>query len=470
MSHESSPPSSPAIPRRLSNYLHQPQMALTEKELIMCRIHTQIVAPLLLACCSSCVFAQGLPTAKPQEVGVSPKTVKQLSSHLQSLVDQGLCAGGVTLMARKGKVIHFEALGKADLETWPPMRKDAIFRIASMTKPVTSVAAMILYEQGRIDLLDPVHKYIPEFRKPMVLVGVSPRVTKPAKREITIRDLLTHQSGLIYAPYAMDLGALYIENEIAQGLMRTTTSLDENMRRLGRLPLLFSPGDRFQYGLSTDVLGRVVEKASGKKLNVFLRDHIFEPLEMTDTHFILPPAKLPRLVAGYELTDTGLDRVLDGELRVWKHGLPYTADYAYRGPQVYLSGGAGLCSTTEDYARFCQMLLNGGQLNKKNKKPLLKPATVKMMMTNQIGDHLGPDGTDKFGLGFGIITEPPQKGLEGLVDACWWAGAWSTGFTVSPRGDWYVISMRQTFTNDRVTPEMSAQFERIAARSILQNP
>lgn len=411
---------------------------------------------------ASCLFAlililpslgQDLPTAKPEDVGVSSSKVEELSTFMQSLVDDGKIAGGVTMMSRHRKVIHLKAVGMADREEKTPMRTDAIFRIASMTKPITSVAIMMLHEQGKLGVDDPVSKYIPEFKNPKVLVSVNPLKTEPAKREITIRHLLTHTSGLGYN-FTDKIGPIYDQNEITGGLENVTpVPLEQMMARLGRLPLLFNPGEKWEYGLSTDVLGRVVEKASGMALDRFCDERIFQPLQMKDTFFQVSPAKRPRLVAAYVPTDHGIKKLQDGN----KGPNGQTPERPYDPLHIYRSGGGGLCSTATDYLRFCQMLLNGGELNGAR---LLQENTVGIMRTVQT-----PVSPEPFGFGFTLF---PDKGEihEQLRGAYAWFGYWSTSFRVSPRGNWAIVTMTQVGWDDKATPAWFAQYEKIAAEAI----
>ena len=298
-----------------------------------------------------------LPTAKPQDEGVSPEKVEKLSTYMQSLVDDGKIAGGVTMMTRHGKVIHLKAVGMADREAKKPMKTDAIFRIASMTKPITSVAVMMLWEEGKLGLDDPVSKYIPEFANPKVLVAVNPLVTTPATRGITIRDLLTHTSGLGYTP-TPGVGPMYKERGILTGLCSTNLTLAEMMERVGKLPIKFDPGTQFQYGLSTDVLGRVIEVISRQALDDFIDQKICKPLGMSDTFFIVPQDKRSRIVAAYVPATSGIEKLELGK-RIDYRDTPLSSDYHLEDNKC-LSGGGGLCSTATDYMRFGQMLLNGG--------------------------------------------------------------------------------------------------------------
>jgi len=402
--------------------------------------------------------AQDLPTAKPEDVGVSSEKVEELSKFMQSLVDDGKIAGGVTMMARHGKVIHLKAVGMADREASKPMRADSIFRIASMTKPITSVAIMKLWEEGKLGLDDPVSKFIPEFKNPKVLVSVEPLETRPAKGEITIRHLLTHTSGLTYDD-SEKLRSLYTQHRISGGISSTDVTLDQMIKTLAGLPLLFDPGDNFEYGMSTDVLGRVVEVVSGDTLDRFFDKKILAPLGMHDTSFKVPPDKLDRLAAAYFRAEDGLRKLKDGDIGP----IGDTADYPYNDSHKYLSGGGGLCSTPRDYMRFCQMLLNGGELDGKR---LLKKDTIDLMTANHIGTLEAPslDVIDRFGFGFTAYSsdERYHKQLRGAYA---WFGHWSTSFRISPRGDWVLVTMAQ-LSWDEPTPVWFAEYERIAADSI----
>ncbi len=420
--------------------------------------------------CTLCLFgvlltgtsaAEEVPTAKPEDVGVSSVRVAELSKFMRSLIDKGKIAGGVTMMGRHGKVIHLNAVGMADREAKKPMQTDAIFRIASMTKPVTSVGIMMLHEQGKVRLDDPVSKYIPEFRNPKVLLSVNPLEIRAAKRGITIRDLLTHTSGLGY-PVSERIGPIYEKNGIQWGLCTTKTTLAENTRNLATLPLLFDPGEKYHYGMSMDVLGRVIEIASGTTLDRYVEDKICKPLGMNDTFFRVPREKRSRLAAAYRPWKGAIQRVYD--LGIVKHDLQIglvtiTSDYPYSESHRYISGGAGLCSTAVDYMRFCQMILNGGVLHGVR---LLKPETVKMMTANQVGHLLEPGG---YGLGFSIKADPKENRgrLAPSLDPC---GFWSTQSRISPSGDWIVVTMTQLAWDFDLTPLTHDEFARLAAEAV----
>ncbi len=382
-------------------------------------------------------LAQELPSAKPEAVGLSPERLGRIATVVQQSIDEKRIAGAVSLVLRHGQVAWFDARGLADREAGKPMPKDAIFRICSMSKPITSVAVMMLYEEGKFLLEDPISKYLPEFSNPKVLVKPLNGLpyTIPASREIQIRDLLRHTSGLTYN-WNADLGQMYSDAHVASGILQYDGTIGESVQRLAGIPLLFNPGDRFEYSLSVDVLGRLVEVLSGLPFDQFLKTRIFAPLGMTDTAFFLPDEKVPRLATAYTYYDgKGLSRFPDTPI-VEGH-FAYTADYPYHGPKKLFSGGAGLCSTTMDYARFCQMMLNGGTLNHVR---LLSRKSVDLMSHDQLGSI---DREHGFGLGFGVdgAKAPlPEIGTEGTYR---WGGFYYTSFMIDPKEDMIVILMAQ---------------------------
>jgi CubicO group peptidase (beta-lactamase class C family) len=316
------------------------------------------------------------------------------------------------------------------------MTTDALFRIASMTKPVTSVAAMILVEDGKLSLDDPVSKYIPEFGSMKLLDG------KSATRPITVRNLLTHTSGLTYRFFGGPLGETYAKAGVSDGLSQTEGTIADGARLLAAQPLLFEPGTSWNYSLSTDVLGRVVEVASGKLLDEFFRERIFTPLKMKDTAFFVDPAKVGRVAALYR---AGEGHVLNRapETPIRDGTLVYSTNYPYKGPRTYFSGGAGLTSTAGDYARFLQMLLDGGELDGVR---LLRPETVKAMTTNQITEFpltLGSIHGDRFGLGFGVVTPAGKAETPMSVGSYGWGGFFHTIFWVDPEKKLIGVLMTQ---------------------------
>jgi CubicO group peptidase (beta-lactamase class C family) len=382
--------------------------------------------------------AQELPTAKPESVGLSSERLERIGKKVQQTIDDKRIAGAVTLVMRHGQVAWFKSQGMQDREAGKPMQPDTIFRICSMSKPITSTAVMMLYEQGYFLLEDPISKYLPEFKNPKVLVkppnGGAP-YTIPATREITIRDLLRHTSGLTYG-WNPDLGEMYKEANVASGLLPYDGTIGDSVARLAKLPLLFSPGERWEYGESVDVLGRLVEVVSGMPLDEFLRTRIFEPLGMKDTYFFVPDNKLNRLATAYTYySEAGLNRFPDTP--IVEKTFSYSADYPYHGPKKLFSGGGGLSSTAGDYARFCQMMLNEGKLGNAR---LLSRKSVELMTHDQLG-RISAD--DSFGLGFGIEgVKAPLKEL-GSAGAYSWGGFFYTAFSIDPKEQMIVIFMGQ---------------------------
>lgn len=401
-------------------------------------------------------FAQELPAAKPEAVGLSSERLERISSVVQHEIDDKRIAGAVTLVVRRGKVAWFKSEGMADREAGKTMPTDAMFRICSMTKPITSVAVMMLYEEGKFLLEDPVSKYLPEFKNAKVLVKLAKGepYTIPAKDEITIRDLLRHTSGLTYN-WNEDLGPMYEKANVASGLLPYDGTIGDSVKNLAALPLLFNPGDRFEYSLGVDVLGRLVEVVSGKPLDEFFRTRIFEPLGMKDTSFYPPENKVGRLATAYTYyADKGLNRFPDTPIR--EGSFVYSADYPVRGPKKLFSGGAGLVSTAMDYARFCQMMLDEGKVGNTR---LLSRKSVELMTHDQLG-KVGPD--QSFGLGFGIdgiktpLTELSTPGAYS------WGGFFYTAFSIDPKEQMIVVFMAQLhptgdLTLDRQVHELAYQ-------------
>jgi CubicO group peptidase (beta-lactamase class C family) len=378
------------------------------------------------------VRAEELPRATPKEAGLSVDKLDQIKSVVQAAVDKNQTAGVVVLVARHGKIVYLESFGKMDVEAGKSMSPDAIFRIYSMTKPITTAAALLLYEEGKIKLDDPVSKYLPEFKGLRVYAGNGDR-TVETKREMTVRDLMRHTSGLTYGmPNGSAVDKLYIANKIED----PGDSLTEMVGKLGKLPLQYQPGTRFHYSVSTDVLGRVIEVVSGKTLDEFLSDRIFRPLDMRDTGFIVPAEKLIRFASSYRSTGKGMLTVID---------VPATS--RYRAQRKYLSGGGGLVSTARDYLRFCQMLMNGGILQGTR---VLRPETVREMTTNQLPAESLPMNLNGFpqpglGFGFGVSVRLDTKSSkpDPAAGEYGWSGAASTSFWVAPRTNLVVIILQQ---------------------------
>ena len=358
---------------------------------------------------------------------------------MKSWVDSGWMNGAGALIIRNGKVVYYKSVGFNDLDSKAPLAKDGIFRIASQTKAITSVAVMMLYEEGKFLLDDPVSKYIASFEKPTVLEKFNEKdstfTTRPATREVTIRDLLTHTSGIGYAQIgSKEANSIYAKANITAGLNVLDDKLSDAMNRLGPLPLMHNPGEKWTYGLNTDLLGRLVEVWSGMSLDEFFRKRIFVPLGMNDTYFNLPAEKAGRLV-NFFMEDSL------GNLKREKDVLGSSEqfmDYPLR-KKTYFSGGGGLCSTLYDYGVFLQMLLNGGTYNGQQ---ILSRNSVRMMTMNQIGE-LSLGDSEKFGLGFAIATEKTSAKFPMQVGTFTWGGAFSTTYWVDPKEKIVALLYRQ---------------------------
>jgi len=397
------------------------------------------ITPVLLGflALSVCAIAQDLPASKPESLGLSSERLERIGSAVQHDIDDKRIAGAVTLVVRHGHVAWFKSQGMMDREAGKPMAPDAMFRICSMTKPITSVAVMMLYEEGRFLLDDPVSKYLPEFKNPKVLVkpASGEPYSIPATKGITIRDLLRHTSGITYN-WNDELGPMYNKAGVASGLLQFEGTIGDSVKHLASLLLLFNPGGRFEYSLGVDVLGRLVEVVSGKPLDEFFRSRIFEPLGMKDTYFYPPDNKLDRLATAYTYyPEKGLNRFPDTPIT--EGSFVYSADYPSRGPKKLFSGGAGLVSTAMDYARFCQMMLDGGKFGNTR---LLSRKTVELMTQDQLG-KIGPD--QGFGLGFGVAGVKGPLSELGSVGEYNWGGFFYTEFTIDPKEQMIVVFMAQ---------------------------
>ncbi len=405
--------------------------------------------------------AGSVPAAKPEEVGMSSERLKRIDQMIQRRIDAGELSGAVTIVARKGKVVHLEAQGVMDLESKKPVTKDTMFRVASMTKPVTGLAIMMMIEEGKVRLTDPVSHYIPEFRGMKVAIplptqgrgaaqaagaqggrGAAPApqfYTVPAEREITIRDLLTHVSGL--ASGAMS-------NSEAQKLNRRP---DENLAsyipRLGTTPLEFQPGSRWAYSAQAgfDTLGRIVEIVSGMPLDRCFRERIFDPLGMKDIFFWPPEDRWPRVASVYTRGANGLQKSQNPNSMSSK---------------VYFMGSGGLISTAEDYLPLGVMLANGGQLNGKR---LLSPKTVEMMRSVHVPDTLpGRQPGEGYGLSVRVVSDHAKRGTLLSTGSFGWSGAYGTHFFVDPVEQVVAVLMVQTSNQ-----EVNGDFETMVMQSVV---
>lgn len=383
-------------------------------------------------------FGQAIVNTGAESAGFSAERLKRMDIAMKDWVDKGYMNGGVGLIIRNGKIAYHKAIGYNDLDTKEPLKKDGIFRIASQTKAITSVAIMMLFEEGKLLISDPVSLYIPSFKNQTVLVNLNladtTYTTVPAKREVTIKDLLTHTSGLGYAQIgSKEANAIYAKNNITAGLGIKDRTLLSAMSQLGEMPLMHQPGEKFTYGLNTDVLGCLVEVISGVSLDEFFRTRIFEPLGMKDTYFNLPASKANRLVNLYTETPAGkLIKADAGMLNsVALSNYPLV-------PHTYFSGGAGLSSTIYDYGVFLQMLLNNGVYNGKR---LLGRNTIRMMTSNQIEGVPYASGT--FGLGFAVVTDQNSGSAPAQVGTFNWGGAFATSYWVDPKEKMVYLFFRQ---------------------------
>lgn len=400
-----------------------------------------VLLGLSLALANTKLIAAELPAAKPEDVGLSAERLARIGEMMKRHIDAGHIQGGVTAVARRGKVAHFEAHGLMDIEAKRPMTKDAIFRMASSSKPVTGVAIMMLVEEGKVRLSDPVYNFIPEFKGIKVAVpkggtaaadaaqssgqssGTPEYDTVPASREITIKDLLTHTSGLVSGG---------LSSAKAREIPRDpNTTLADYIPKLGAVPLDFQPGTKWRYspGAGIDTLGRIVEIVSGQTFDQFLQVRIFEPLGMTDTFFSLPDDRQSRLTTLYRATSSGLEKS------------PLQSGFSSK---KYFSGAGGLMSTAGDYLRFEQMLLGGGQLNGKR---LLSPRTVALMSTNHVGDLFGGLTAGQKGMGFGftvsVVLDAAQAESRRSNGAFGWGGAFGTISWTDPKEQMCAVLMLQ---------------------------
>ncbi len=388
------------------------------------------------------------PGSAPSAVGVSAERFQRLHQGVQGFVDRKEVSGIVTLVTREGRTADIHAVGFQDVESKTPMKTDTIFRIASMTKPITSVAIMMLYEEGKLLLTDPVSKFIPAFKSMQVLEQGAEKPV-PARRQISIRDLLVHRSGLTYGFISGGpVGNGYRTDGVTDGLSTTTMTTAEAIDKLAAQPLVAQPGTAYNYSLSTDVLGRVVEVASGMKFEDFLRSRIFKPLKMTDTDFFVPESKWSRVATVYSPDGNGGIRAMR-DPETFGNTVMSPVAY-YKTPKTYFSGGAGLVSTAADYARFAHMLLNGGVLEGVR---LLSPKTIQLMTVSHTGDlpSVSAAGPGRgFGLGFFVVTDLAATQTLGSTGNYGWSGIYGTTFWVDPTERLVAIMMVQRYPGSPV--------------------
>ncbi len=400
----------------------------------------------IVSCTQPVTVERSLPLSEgsPESVGMSSGRLARIDSMCQQAVAADKIPGVVALVARNGKIVLYKAYGMADNQTGRELRRDDIFRIASQTKAITSTGVMILWEEGKFRLDDPISNYIPEFKNPQVLAGFNPKdssyTTVPAVREITIRQLLNHTSGLGYGVIGGDdrIRKIYQKAGIVDAFSTADVTIGENVRKLAKLPLLFNPGEKFSYCEGLDVLGYLIEIESGMPLDQFLRTRLFEPLGMNDTWFYLPDEKASRLVS-----------VQKPENGKWvRYPVTfYDPDYPVKGARKFFPGGAGLSSTAKDYATFLQMYLNGGELNGRR---ILSRTTIESMMGNQNPDIWGADAESYYAMAFSVTTLRGQdKGGNGSAGTFRWGGYFNTSYFADPKENVIGILMKQTQEADR---------------------
>lgn len=385
-------------------------------------------------------IAQTLSPVIVKHSGVDYERLAKIDTLLKQYEDRGWLPGAVVIIVKDNQVAYHRGSGYANLAAKRPMQADAIFRIASQTKAITSLGIMQLFEQGKLGLDQNISDFIPEFKNPKLIKSFNPAdsgyTTTPAKREITFRDLLTHTSGIDYPMIGNDtMQAVYAKNNIPSGLGYFNASLLSKMKVLATLPLIHNPGERFSYGLNTDLLGCLIEIISGESLETYCRRHIFEPLGMKDTYFNVPAAKAARLTTVYTEDK-------DQKNTEWAPGFK-NIDPAYPLiPKTYFSGGAGLSSTAFDYAVFLQMLLNHGSYNGRQ---ILGRRTVELMLSPQLPDNFL--GNDNFCLGFALTSEKSSN-LKMLNEGSFaWGGFFGTTYWADPKEKMICLIMTQQTPN-----------------------
>ncbi len=393
-----------------------------------------------------------LARATPESVGMSSGRLERLNDAMQGLVDDGLLAGITTMISRHGKIAHFGTFGHQDIEAGAPMSEDTIFRIYSMSKPITGVALMILYEEGKFRLSDPVHRYIPEFQGLVVAAGEGPNgpITEEADHPMTIRELMSHTAGLSYGIFSQSqVDAMYVE----AGVLDNDSTLKDMIDKLSKIPLRQQPGSMWHYSVAVDVQGYLVEVLSGQPFDEFLGERVFGPLGMSDTAFHVAADKADRFSQVYTHDEDGNLMVQEG----------FGGRRNYLEPPAFLSGGGGLVSTTMDYMRFSQMLLNGGELDGVR---ILAPSTVKLMHLNHLPRELGEmsPGTG-FGLDFAVVLDPVAA--DGISKGeYYWGGAAGTWFWIDPKEDLVFVGMIQHFGPRR--PDVRSLSRRLTYQAILE--
>ena len=440
----------------------------------------------LLIATGPAAYARDMPEASPAREGLSAARLDRLTRYMNQAVQDGVMVGGVGLIARNGRVVYQETYGLADREPRRPMRKDTIFRVYSMSKPITSVAVLMLYEEGKFFLNDPVARYLPQLANLEVAVstadggdtrmtsdGTTSRTegtgdasqvgkTRKPRRQPTIRDLLTHTAGFTYGLFGnTEVDKMYREAE----LLADDVPLMEFVSRLGKLPLQYEPGTRWHYSVAVDVQGALVEAVSGMPFGEFLEQRLFQPLGMVDTGFIVPEEKLDRFAELYSPAGTPSDATAAFQTASASTELVEADDAfdeGYRPGARFQSGGGGLVSTASDYLRFAQMLLNGGQLDGVR---ILSPKTVELMTTNHLGDIPMWDPGVGFGLGVAVALDQGQIGELGSVGEYNWGGAAGTRFWIDPEEELIGVFMVQSIPH---RTRLGSEFKNLTYQALVQ--
>lgn len=412
-----------------------------------------ICLALLLVCTAAVVQAKDLVRAKPESVGMSTERLERIRPFMQQYIDKGQLVGIQTLVARRGKIVHFETMGTLDMETGAPLEEDSLFRIYSMTKPVVTTAAMILHEEGKFRLDEPIARYLPAFEDVQVMENGEGEPVA-ADYPPTIRQVMSHTAGLTYGIFGNTaVDKMYREAEILRN-----RDIKEMVERLGKIPLQYQPGTRWHYSVSVDVIGRLIEVVSGMPLDEFLEARLFGPLGMNDTFFEVPDDKDDRFGTNHMRNRSGDLVVVDRP-----------GDSEFTNTVTFFSGGGGLVSTTQDYLKYSQMMLNGGELNGVR---ILSPKTVELMTINHLpegatsgfGERPGVMGAFGFGLGFGVATEKP-RGTLGSKGEYNWGGAAGTVFWNDPEEELTAILMVQMMRNPY---PLRTQFKNLVYQAVIE--
>ena len=396
--------------------------------------------------------SRALQFAEPEQVGMSGERLGRITEAMQELVDDGLLAGVVTMVARHNKIVHFESVGYRDIEAGAPMTNDAIFRIYSMSKPITGAALMMLYDEGKFRLSDPVGKYIPEFSNLQVATGArinGDLATEEPGHRMTIRELMSHTGGLTYGIFSRSIvDGMYNEANV----LDSQSTLKNMIDKLSSIPLRQQPGSQFHYSVSADVQGYLVEVLSGQTFEEFLEERLFEPLGMVDAGWHIPPEKIGRFAQVYHYDDSGT--LIPKEWELWPRD--------YYEPATFFSGGAGLVATAMDYMRFSQMVLDGGELDGAR---VLAPLTLDLMHRDQMPAGVPYTPGLGFGLDFAVVTDPVEADSISTGEF-YWGGAAGTWFWIDPVEDLVFVGMIQQFGGAR--PDVRSLSRRLTYAAIMQ--